>query len=189
MDLAGLCDAFTRLYEATGTEKWLHEACRCAETLLSEYADADGGGFFTTAHDGETLVARQKDVQDTPAPSANSAAAVALARLGAIVTEERYLEAARGVLALTGRFAGQHPTAFAHLLAAVALVDPGTVEVTISGTGPVTDALLATFRATWRPDAVLRHEPGDEPAALVCRNQVCDLPTTDPTVLGASLGD
>jgi uncharacterized protein YyaL (SSP411 family) len=189
VDLATLCDAFTRLYEATGSDRWLDEARSCAETLLADYADSDGGGFFTTAHDGETLVARQKDVQDTPAPSANSAAAVALARLGAIVTEERYLDAARGVLALTGRFAGQHPTAFAHLLAAVALLDPGTVEVTISGSGPVTDTVLTAYRATWRPDAVVRYEPDGDPGAMVCRNQVCDLPTTDPAVLTASLGD
>jgi len=189
VDLATLCDAFTRLYEATGRKKWLDEARSCAETLLTDFADAEAGGFFTTAHGAEALVARQKDVQDTPAPSANSAAAVALARLGAIVTEERYFDAARGVLALTGRFAGQHPTAFAHLLAAVTLLDPGTVEVTISGTGPVTDAVLAAYRATWRPDAVVRYEPDADPSAMVCRNQVCDLPTSDPAVLRASLGD
>ncbi|MBS1848362.1 MAG: thioredoxin domain-containing protein [Actinobacteria bacterium] len=189
VDLAGLCDAFTRLYEATGTDRWLDEARACAEVLLADYADEASGGFFTTAHDAETLVARQKDVQDSPTPSANSAAAVALARLGAIVTEERYLDAARGVTALTGRFAGQHPTAFAHLLAAITLLDSGTTEVTISGTGPVTDDLLTAYRATWRPDVVVRYAPDADPGAMVCRNQVCDLPTTDPTVLSASLGD
>ncbi len=189
VDLATLCDAFTRLYEATGSARWLDEARSCAEALLADHADADDGGFFTTAHDGEALVVRQKDLQDTPSPSANSAAAVALARLGALVTEPRYTEAARGVTALTGRFAGQHPTAFAHLLAAVPLLDQGAVEVTVSGTGPVTDALVGRYRETWRPEAVLRHEPDAEPAALVCRNQVCDLPTTDTAVLSASLGD
>ncbi len=125
VDLATLCDAFTRLYEATAAVEWLDHARQTAETLLADYADSDEGGFFTTAHHGETLIARQKDVQDTPTPSANSAAAVALGRLGALVTDERYSDAARGVLALTGRFAGQHPGAFAHLLAAVNLLRPG----------------------------------------------------------------
>src|SRR5690606_19491052 len=96
VDLASAVDAFTRLYEATVEERWLDEATAAAETLLADYADAEGGGFFTTAHDAEVLVARRKDLQDTPAPSANSAAAVALARLGAICTEQRYLDAARG---------------------------------------------------------------------------------------------
>ena len=187
-DLAAWCDACTRLYEATGDATWLDRAREAADTLLADFADAENGGFFTTAHDAEPLIARQKDVQDTPTPSANSAAAVALARLGALVTDDRYLDAARGVLALTGRFAGQHPTAFAHLLAAVDLLDAGAVEVTIAGTDPVTDALLAVYRATWHPDAVVRFEPDAAPSAMVCRNQVCDLPTTDPAVLTTTLG-
>lgn len=187
-DLAGLIDAFTRLYEAAGDQAWLDEARGAADTLLADFADDDGGGFFTTAHHGETLVARQKDVQDTPTPSANSAAAVALTRLGAILTDERYTEAARGAVALTGRFAGQHPTAFAGLLAAVPLIDPGTIEVTMSGTGPVTDALLDAYRVTWHPDTVIRFERDGASQAMVCRNQVCDLPTTDPAALTTSLG-
>lgn len=188
-DIAALVDANTRLYEATGAQEWLVEARRAADVLLAGYADDEGGGFFTTAHDAEALIARQKDVQDTPTPSTNSAAAVALARLGAICTDERYLDAARGALALTGRFAGQHPTAFAHLLSAVPMIDPGVIEVTLSGTGPIADALVSTYRSSWRPDAVLRFEPDAATGAMVCRNQVCDVPTIDAAVLASSLGD
>ena len=152
-----------------------------ADALLADLADADDGGFFTTAHDGEALIARQKVVQDTPVPSANSAAAVGFLRLSALTEEARFHDAARGVLALTGRFAGQHPTAFAHLLAAVPLLDEGVVEVTVSGDGTTTEALLAAYRSTWRPEAVVRHEPDGPEQAMVCRNSVCDLPTTDPS--------
>jgi uncharacterized protein YyaL (SSP411 family) len=187
-DLAALVDAFTRLCEATGEATWLEHAVATADALLAGHADDVGGGFFTTAHDGEALIARQKVVQDTPVPSANSAAAVALLRLAALTGEERFHDAARGVLALTGRFAGQHPTAFAHLLAAVPLFDQGVVEVTVSGEGPTTEALLAAYRSTWRPEAVLRREPDGVEQAMVCRNSVCELPTTDPARLTTSLG-
>ena len=127
-------------------------------------------------------------MQDTPVPSANSAAAVGLLRLAAITGEVRFHGAARSVLALTGRFSGQHPTAFAHLLAAVPLFDEGVVEVTVSGGGPVTDALLTAYRATWRPEAVVRFEPDGPAQAMVCQNSACDIPTTDPATLTTSLG-
>ncbi len=187
-DVAALVDAFTRLSEATGDPGWLTRAVDAADRLLADYADSEGGGFFTTAHDGEALVARPKSVQDSPLPSANSAAAVALLRLAALVEDDRYRDAAVGVLALTGRFAGQHPTAFGHLLLAVELHEQGAVEVTISGDKPSTDPLEAAYLAEWRPSAVLRWEPGGDTTALVCRNSVCELPTSDPAALTTSLG-
>ncbi len=187
-DLAALIDAFTRLYEATASSRWLTEATMVADRLIADYLDASDGGFFTVAHDGETLIARQKVVQDNPIPSANSTAAVALFRLGAIVERADYVEVARGVLALTGRYAGQHPTAFAHLLAAVLFVDEGPVEVTISGTGPTSAALVAAYRASWRPDAVVRFDADGDQQALVCRNQVCALPISEAKVLTNALG-
>ena len=68
------------------------------------------------------------------------------------------------------------------------LFDDGVVEVTVSGEGPTTEALLAAYRSTWRPEAVVRHEPGGVEQAMVCRSSVCDLPTTDPATLTTSLG-
>ena len=46
--------------------------------MLDHFWDHDNGGLFTTADDGEQLVARQKDLLDNATPSANSTAAVAL---------------------------------------------------------------------------------------------------------------
>jgi uncharacterized protein YyaL (SSP411 family) len=197
-DHAALVDAFTRLAEATGEASWIAEARATADALLDRFEDPDDGGVFTTAHDGERLITRPKDLQDNPVPSANSAAAVALLRLGALTGHERYTGGAHRILALTGRFAGQHPTAFGHLLAAVDLATAGITEVVVAG--PAAE-LLATVRATWRPAAVLAWgEPfasplweGREPTdgqpgrAYVCRDFTCDLPTADPAQLEAQL--
>ena len=62
-DYAALVDAFTRLSEATGQARWIDAARYTADYLLDLFWDASGHGFFTTAHDGEPLVARQKDLQ------------------------------------------------------------------------------------------------------------------------------
>ena len=55
--------------------------------MLDHFWDVDNGGLFTTADDGEALVARQKDLMDNATPSANSIAAVAPVRLGALTGE------------------------------------------------------------------------------------------------------
>jgi uncharacterized protein YyaL (SSP411 family) len=197
-DHAALVDAFTRLAEATGEARWITEARATADALLDRFEDPADGGVFTTAHDGEQLITRPKDLQDNPIPSANSAAAVALLRLGALTGAERYTTAAQRILALTGRFAGQYPTGFGHLLAAVDLDTAGITEVVVAGPAP---ELLATVRAAWRPGSVVAWgEPyasplweGREPTpeaparAYVCRDFTCDLPTADPTQLAAQL--
>src|SRR6185295_8306580 len=92
-----------------------------AEALLGLFWDDEAGGVFTTGHDGEQLVARPKDLLDNATPAANSLAAVALVRLAALTGVDRYRDRAEDILRLLGRVAGQHPTAFAHLLAAVDL--------------------------------------------------------------------
>ena len=58
------------------------EAQLTADVLLDRFWDAERGGLFTTADDGEALIVRQKDLLDSATPSANSLAAVALYRLG-----------------------------------------------------------------------------------------------------------
>ena len=62
------------------------------------FADPDDGGFFTTGHDAERLVVRQKDVFDNATPSANSLAANGLLRFAALTGDRRYEEPAVRVL-------------------------------------------------------------------------------------------
>jgi uncharacterized protein YyaL (SSP411 family) len=196
-DHAALVDAFTRLAEATGDARWITEAVRTADALLELFWDEDGGGFYSTGHDAEKLITRPKDILDNATPSANSAAAVALLRLAALTGSDRYRERAEDVLRLVGAAAGQHPTAFGNLLAAVDLAASGTTEIVVSGDRP---DLVAEVQRRYLPNAVLAWgepydsplwEGRDQPAAYVCRNYVCALPATDVdgllSVLGSSV--
>jgi uncharacterized protein YyaL (SSP411 family) len=88
-DHGALIDAFTRLAEATGEARWIDAARDTADALLDLFWDDAEGGLFTTAHDGEHLVARPKDLLDNATPGANSLAAVALVRLSALTGERR----------------------------------------------------------------------------------------------------
>ncbi len=83
-DYADLIDGLTRLYEATGEERWIVSALELARIMIAEFADPDQGGFFFTGNRHEALITRQKDVHDNATPSGNGMAATALVRLGAL---------------------------------------------------------------------------------------------------------
>ena len=62
--------------------------------MIADFADPEDGGFFYTAGDHETLLARVKDPFDNALPGANSLAIRALVGLGVATGEARYLDEA-----------------------------------------------------------------------------------------------
>ena len=183
-DLAHLVDAFTRLYELTGNETWLLRAVETAGRLVDDHWDGTNGGLFTTANDGEQLVARQKDLMDNATPSANSTAALAFLRLAALTGNSEFTARARGILRLLARVAPQAPSAFSHAMWAFELDSVGTTEVVIPGVQP---GLLRAYCSAWHPYAVLAHgspmegplwEGRTEGNAYVCTGYVCLSPAT-----------
>lgn len=181
-DLAALVDAFTRLGEASGQARWIARAKSVADQLLDHFWDAQNGGLYTTADDGEQLIVRQKDLMDNATPSANSMAAVALYRLAALTGEARYVHIADQILQLFAGIIHSAPTAFGNLLAAVHLRHVGITEIVIAGTRK---DLVAHVQRQWLPTAVLawgesydsplwRNRSGDR--AFVCRQYACEAP-------------
>src|SRR5204863_4824683 len=118
-DHAFLLEALLDLYEATFDPRWFTEARALADTMIERFADDEHGGFFSTSDDHEQLVARRKDLEDSPIPAGNSSAALGLLRLAALTGEASYEEHAHGVLRLLHQVAPQHPTSFGHLLLAL----------------------------------------------------------------------
>ncbi len=120
-DYAFLLEALIVLFEATCEERWLTEARALAEQTIARFADPERGGFFSTPADGEELIARRKELDDSPIPSGASSAARGLLRLTQITGEESYVRHALGVLRLLHEIAPQHPSSFGHLLQALEL--------------------------------------------------------------------
>lgn len=198
-DHAWLVDAFTRLYEASGRIRWLSLAAETAEILLKRFADPDDGCVWTVADDGEQLIIRQKQCQDGATPSANSVAAVALLRLGAITGDERWTTAGANIVDAMGPWLAKAPTAFTYAVCATDLLVGGITEVVISGDRP---DLVEVAHRVFRPDKVLvwgeqfgsplwegRYEQGDDGQAYVCRNQVCEAPISSAPELLAALSN
>jgi uncharacterized protein len=115
-DHAFLLEALLALFETTCEERWFTQATALADSLIARFADPENGGFFSTAADGETLIARRKDLEDSPIPAGGSSAAMGLLRLAELTGETEYERQALGVLALLREIAPRHPTSFGHLL-------------------------------------------------------------------------
>jgi uncharacterized protein len=182
-DHAALVVAFLALASATGEARWVAEAVDVGDTLLDHFWDAGQGGLYTTADDAEALVVRQKDLVDSATPSANSLAAVGLARLAAVTGEFRYRNHADQILRLGAALAAGAPSAFSYLLAAVDMRRASITEIAVAGPRP---DLVAAVHQRYLPDAVLAWgERFDSPLwderrdgfAYVCHDYACEAPT------------
>jgi len=97
-DYAFLLDAILTLLQARWRDGDLRWAIQLADSLLTAFADTEQGGFYFTAHYHERLISRPKSFFDESMPSGNSVAAIALARLGHLTGEMRYLHSAEQVI-------------------------------------------------------------------------------------------
>ena len=199
-DHAFLLEAALDLYEALFEAVWFERASELADTLLARFADGERGGFFSTADDHESLIARRKEIGDHPIPSGNSAAAFGLLRLAALTGERSYEQAAESVFRLFSDPAGKHPEAFAHLLRAIDFQLSPTKEVALIGED--LNELAAVVRSEFRPHLVLaggpegsdappllqdRNEVDGNPTAYVCESFTCKAPVTNPEALQQAL--
>jgi uncharacterized protein len=118
-DHALLLEATIALFEATCEQRWLTQAQELADALIERFGDPEHGGFFSTAADGEALIARRKELEDAPIPAGGSSAALGLLRLAQLTGEERYERASADTIALVSQIAPRHPGAFGHMLQAM----------------------------------------------------------------------
>jgi uncharacterized protein YyaL (SSP411 family) len=207
-DHAFLLEALLDLYEAGLDPRVFERARGLAETMIDRFADHDRGGFFTTSHDHEDLIARRKDVGDHPIPAGSSSAAFGLLRLAALTGDGTYRRAGMGVLKLLAPATARRPDAFGHLLQAInfelspprelAIVWPGGSETASAGAC----GLLAVTRKRFRGDLVVAGGPegsnvpplmtgrttvDGRSAAYICEGFSCRAPVTDSSILEEDL--
>jgi len=97
-DYAFLLDGLIHLLQAEWRRSDLDFAIVLADAILDHFEDSKAGGFFFTAHDHESLIQRPKNSMDEAIPAGNAIASLALARLGHLLGEQRYLDSAERAL-------------------------------------------------------------------------------------------
>lgn len=132
-DYSNFADGLIELFQATGEAKYLREAKRLADLMITEFWDEENGGFFFTSNDHEELLVRSKDFNDNANPSGNSAGADVFLKLAKLLSDERYERFAVTVLRLAAPQAKRFPNGFGRALSAMEFYLAKTKEVVIIG--------------------------------------------------------
>ena len=131
-DYACVAAGLLKLSGVTGESRWATVAGALIDTVLTAFADGNGG-FYDTADDGERLIFRPADPADNATPSGAFAAADALLSYGALTGEERYREAALAALKVLPPIAAKYPRAGGMGLSVAEALLSGPAEIAIVG--------------------------------------------------------
>ena len=204
-DHAFMLDALLCLLQAKWDSQQLAFAIELAELLLRHFYDDSSGGFFFTADDHEKLMHRPKSLADDATPSGNGVAAFALQRLGFLLGETRYLDAAEKTLQYAQQAMDEYPHGHVSLITALEeyLHHPETIVIR----GDITEIsrwresaakLYAPRRmvfaipadAAGLPGALADREPDEnQTIAYRCIGTHCSLPITSWEALAASISE
>ncbi len=203
-DHAFLLDALLELLQARWDSGNLRFAVQVADLMLEHFEDRDSGGFYFTADDHEALIHRPKPLADEAVPSGNGIAAFALQRLGFLLGESRYLDAAENTLRAAWRAIEEYPHGHVTLLTALEEYLHHPEIVIIRGLDEVDrwrDAAGKLY-APRRLVFAIRSEEEDLPGALADRKPVdgetlayrclgtrCDMPVSTWEALAAELSE
>ncbi|MGI5402569.1 thioredoxin domain-containing protein [Streptomyces sp. CA-135486] len=206
-DYANVAEGFLALAGVTGEGVWLEFAGLLLDTVIDQFV-GEGGALYDTAHDAERLIRRPQDPTDSAAPSGWTAAAGALLSYAAHTGSEAHRTAAEGALGVVKLLGPRAPRFIGWGLAVAEALLDGPREVAVAGPWGAevhtkTRELHRTALLAKAPGAVVAvGEPDSEefpllrgrtlvdgsPAAYVCRNFACRMPTTDPAELAEQLG-
>jgi len=199
-DYAFMLDATLELLQSRYDDELLNFAEQLAEGLLARFEDPQGG-FFFTAHDHETLLLRPKSYGDEAMASGSGVAALALGRLGHMLAETRYLDAAERALRAAWRDLTELPHAhdsFLHVLEErlhppqlIFLRGP-TAEVTtwrrdLTGTFSPRRRVFAISQGGGRLPGGAETAPSDKVVAYRCDGFACSAPIHDLAALKSEL--
>jgi uncharacterized protein YyaL (SSP411 family) len=193
-DHAFLLDGVLELLQSRWRDGDLEFARWLADALLERFQDRERGGFWFTAEGQDPPLYRPKGFADEATPSGNGVAAFALARLGWLLGETRYLDAAERTL--RGGWASVNRAPQAHTMMLTALdefLEPPQVVILRGSDADLQawSASLAMIYAPRRmivaipadaaglPEALAAKQPRQAVVAYVCEGPQCSEPIDD----------
>jgi uncharacterized protein YyaL (SSP411 family) len=208
-DYACLAWGLIELFQADGDPAWLTWARELQMRLDGAFAAPDGAGWFATTGDDASVLLRLIEEYDGAEPAATSVAVMNLLALARLTGEAACQARAEAVIAAWGTRLRTQPRVAPFMLAALATSLLPAAEVAIvagddqSAAQPLRDAMDRRFLpaavvvpvmpahaaalATAVPWVGPLLDRYGAPAAYLCRDFVCEQPTSDPATLAGLL--
>lgn len=189
-DYACLIQSLLHLQEVTGETRWLEEAGRLTEHVLTHFAEETGPFFYYTPAGQPDIIVRKKEVYDGATPSGNAVMAENLYRLSILLDRPVWREQAIAMILALGQAIVRYPTSFGCWNNLLLELVTGTAEVAILGQGyeEIRGKILRIFSpykvlmATSKANdtfPLLAGKTAGEPALIyVCRDYACQQPVT-----------
>ncbi|AMN46693.1 thioredoxin [Steroidobacter denitrificans] len=186
-----LIDALLELLQTRWRSEDLRFAIELAEILLTHFQDTAAGGFFFTADDHEALIHRSKSFADDALPAGNAIAAQVFTRLGSLLGETRYLDAAVRTLRAAWTPLQHYPQGHCAMLIALSehLQPPDMVIIRGSAAeaarwrdeftrmyAPRRLVFAIPDDAAALPPSLAQKRPMNETVAYICRGTTCSAP-------------
>lgn len=190
------------LYETTFEAGYLQLATSLTEDMIEHFWDEERGGFYFVADDAETVVVRKREVHDGALPSGNSVAMLNLLRLARMTGKSEFEEKAAQMLRSFSDIISKAPSAYTQTMIALDFAIGPSYEVVVVGNPQKEDTktMLNALRKKFIPNKAVLFRPAEvehpeitrfaeftrdltskegKATAYVCRNYICNLPTTD----------
>ena len=201
-DYAFLLDGLLELLQVRWDSHMLLFATELADVLLEHFQDPEAGGFFFTADDQERLIHRPRPLADEALPAGNGVAARVLNRLGHLIGEPRYVEAAERTLRMARGAILELPHAHCALLDALEEQLEPVQTLILRGEPEALTEWHQTALLTYAPRRQIYAIPSDEsdlpdglaaksaaaePVGYLCEGPVCGPPLDSVAAMAAAL--
>ncbi len=188
-DYAFLIQAFVALYQVCFEEKWISAAHELLKYTLQNFYDPAEEMFFYTDSEGESLIARKKELFDNVIPASNSVMAQNLYSLGLFFDKTEYIELSDRMLGRVQPLLGKEVRHLSNWACLFAQRIKPTTEIVVTGENAKKIALELQKMAYFPNKIVLASSElssilplfegrlgKKETLIYVCRNKTCLMP-------------
>jgi uncharacterized protein YyaL (SSP411 family) len=168
------------LIEAGASVRYKARAQALVESALSLFSDEQSIGYFFTAHDTETPVARRKEWFDNATPSGNSVMLHALGGLYALTGEARYAEEIAQTLPAFTDYSTKVAAGISHALEAATVHAAGIAVIKVKAGVELAPLREALASIPWRRTFIQVTDDATQSADYqLCVGTQCLTPTND----------
>ena len=209
-DYAFFTASLLDLFEWTGNVQWIRSAIRLDQILEKDFEDEKKGGFFRTAHNQESPLAREKPFYDGAEPSGNSVATSNLLRFSQLTGKSSYKQRAEKAFKVFGPIIKSSPLSFSEFLVSLDRYHSRVPEIVLvfpKGKALHSDPLFKKLKKQYFPHKSLlltfdseKEDKQDllspikqktalqgKTTAYICEEGACHLPTCDLTEMKKQL--